>query len=581
MRPLFSGEPTVRWSDTLIPTLRDDPQEAEITSHMLMLRAGLMRRISGSGGLYTFLPLGLRALRKVENIVREEMDRAGALEVLMPAAQPRELWDRSGRYEVMGDLMFHILDRQKREMVLGPTHEEVITDLAVREISSYRQLPKTFYQIQTKFRDEIRPRFGLMRAKEFLMKDAYSFDVSWDDADRSYQAMYDAYVRIFQRCGLRTCVVEADTGAIGGHWSHEFMVPSDSGEDGIIECGACDYAANLEKAERAVAEPEGSAETAQAPHIEEIATPGKSTIEDVSQFLDCAPEALLKTLIYVVDGKTVALLCAGDRDINESKARHALDAGVIELADEETIRKATGAPVGFAGPVGLDIPVYADIGLRGSADNVTGANKDDTHIRHVVLERDATVTAYADLCFDRTGDTCPRCAGTLSERRGIEVGHVFKLGTKYSESFGARFLDLNGKEELLVMGCYGIGVSRTLQAIVEQSNDDRGIVWPMAVAPYRVAVLALNPNDDESLAAARRLCAELDTRGIDAILDDRDDRAGVKFNDADLIGFPVRIVVSRRSVAAGNVEMKLRDSADKEDVPLSEVVDRLETLCRV
>ncbi|MBM4142500.1 MAG: proline--tRNA ligase [Lentisphaerae bacterium] len=566
----------MRWSDTLIPTLRDAPQEAEIPSHKLMLRAGLMRRLAG--GLYTFLPLGLRALRKLEAIVREEMDRAGALEVLMPAAQPRELWDRSGRYAVMGELMYHVTDRQKREMVLGPTHEEVITDLASREISSYRQLPKTFYQIQTKFRDEIRPRFGLMRAREFIMKDAYSFDTAWDAADRSYQAMYDAYARIFARCGLRTRVVEADTGAMGGKWSHEFMVPSEFGEDGIVECEACGYAANLERAERAAPafdRPGGGG----APPPEEVATPGRSTIEDVSQFLGCAPERLIKTIIYVVDGKTVAVCCAGDREVNESKLRRALEASVVEMADEAAIRRVTGARVGFAGPWGLSIPVYADLGLDGAADYAAGANRDDAHLRHVVLDRDARIAARHDLCVARGGDPCPRCSGALRERRGIEVGHVFKLGTKYSDSFGATFLDEAGAARPLVMGCYGIGVTRTLQAVVEQCRDDKGIIWPLSVAPYRVALLVLNPGDGGAGEAAGRLAADLEARGIDVLLDDRDERAGVKFNDADLLGLPLRVVVSARGLAAGKIEIKPRAGKEVAQAPLEGAADRIAAMC--
>ena len=580
------GGLTMRWSETLIPTLREDPQDAEIVSHTLMLRAGLIRKLAG--GLYTFLPLGLRALRNVERIVREEMDRAGALELLMPALQPREIWDQSGRYEVMGDTMFRLRDRQDREMVLGPTHEEVITDLAAREISSYRQLPKTFYQIQTKFRDEIRPRFGLMRAKEFIMKDAYSFDAGMDEANQSYQAMYDAYTRIFERCGLRFKVVEADTGAIGGKWSHEFMVLADTGEDGLVECVSCSYAANLERAERAFPAGEGENNPAAiggetAP--KEVATPGRKSIEAVSAFLGCAPDRLIKTLIYLIRPNApasgasgdapdvpVAVILPGDRDVNEAKLARKLDAARVALADDATIARLTGAPVGFAGPIGLRIPVYADTSLKGSKDAVTGANKADTHLRHVCLARDANVTAYEDVCVVKDGDGCPRCRGALREKRGIEVGHVFKLGTKYSTRFDASYLDVGGQKQTLVMGCYGIGVTRTLQAIVEQSHDANGIIWPMEVAPYRVAVLSLNPAQPDCCRAVDGLIQGLGQLGIDVLLDDRDERPGVKFKDADLLGFPIRVVIGERSLAQQSVEVKRRTEAKGTLVLLGEVV---------
>ncbi|MEI6148958.1 MAG: proline--tRNA ligase, partial [bacterium] len=471
----------MRWTQTLISTLRDAPQDAEIPSHKLMIRASLILKLGG--GLYTFLPLGLKALRKVERIVREEMDRAGALEVLMPALQPREIWDQSGRYEVLREGMFKIRDRQDREMVLGPTHEEVITDLAARQINSYRQLPKTFYQIQTKFRDEIRPRFGLMRAKEFSMKDAYSFDVSWEAADASYQAMYDAYVRIFARCGLSTKVVEADTGAMGGNFSHEFMVLADAGEDGLAECEGCTYAANLERAERAT--PRRDPEPSSRP-LEAVATPGKRTIEDVSAFLKLPPDRLIKTLIYLAGGKPVAVLVPGDRDLNEHKLARALGGVSLQMADDQTIAQVTGAPVGFAGPIGLKIPVYADLDLKTPRVSAVGANQADTHFINVLLSRDAAGPEFYDLVIVREGDACPRCGARLREKRGIEVGHVFKLGTKYSKTFDAGYLDADGNRQISVMGCYGIGVTRTLQAIIEQRYDANGIVWPMSVAPYQV-----------------------------------------------------------------------------------------------
>ena len=556
----------MRWTKQLIPPMREVPQEAEIPSHQLLLRAGLIRRLAG--GLYTFLPLGLRALRKVERIVREEMDRAGALEVLMPAMHPQELWQKTGRFDVMGPVMFHVEDRQGRGMVLGPTHEEVITDLAQHEINSYRQLPKTFYQIQTKFRDEIRPRFGLMRAKEFIMKDAYSFDASWEGVDASYRAMYEAYRRIFRRCGLRTKVVEADTGAMGGASSHEFMVLADAGEDGIVECDRCEYAANLERAEGRLAAP--FAAPAESLPAREVATPGRRTIEEVAAFLQVEPRLLIKTLIYRADGKTVAVLAPGDREINEIKLKRALKCAELELADEGTIRQATGAPVGFAGPAGLAIPILADEKLRGYAGAVAGANKADAHLVDVDLARDAVVTAWADVTMAKGGDRCPRCEGTLSEKRGIEVGHVFKLGTKYSEALNAYYLDAEGQQQPAIMGCYGIGVSRTMQSVVEQSYDKNGIVWPASIAPYSIEVLCINMGDAACVAAAEQLYGELQAAEVDVLYDDRDERPGVKFKDADLVGIPLRISAGERSLAKGVLELKFRATGEMREVPPAE-----------
>ncbi len=557
----------MRWTNQWVPTLRETPLEAEIPSHQLLLRAGLIRRLGA--GLYSFLPLGVRALRKVERIVREEMDRAGALEMLMPAMQPRELWEKTDRVSAMGPVMFQLEDRQQRPIVLGPTHEEVVTFHA-SEINSYRQLPRTFYQIQTKFRDEIRPRFGLMRAKEFIMKDAYSFDADAAGLDASYQAMYEAYVRIFRRCGLRTKPVEADTGAIGGTSSHEFMVLTDAGEDGIVECEACAYAANLERAESRA--PEAPAAAAACPPPAAVPTPGARTIEEVSAFLKVEPARLIKTLIYVADGKPVAVLANGHREINEIKLRRALGAADLALADEDTIREVTGAPVGFAGPVGLSLPIYADEKLRGLTDGVTGANAADTHLLHVDLARDARIAAFADVTNAREGDGCPRCAGALRLKRGVEVGHVFKLGTKYSAALGAEFLDAEGKRHPAIMGCYGIGVSRTLQAVVEQSHDDNGIVWPVSVAPYEVELLCLNVKDPASREASEKLYALLCAAGVETLYDDRDERPGVKFKDADLIGLPLRISIGERSLAKGMVECKERATGRVFEVPPAEAM---------
>ncbi len=565
------------WSKQLIPTLREVPQEAEIPSHKLMLRAGLIRKLAG--GLYTFLPLGFRSLRKVEAIVREEMDRAGALEILMPALHPQEIWENTGRFEVLKDVMFKIRDRQERQMVLGPTHEEIVTDLVSREVKSYRQLPVNLYQIQTKFRDEIRPRFGLMRAKEFIMKDAYSFDTGWDEAGVSYQAMYDAYQRIFKRCGLRTKIVEADTGAMGGSSSHEFMVLADAGEDGIVECNACSYAANLERAESVLRAPVAAFDNAdKKPEV--VSTPNQRTIAEVSAFFQSPPARLIKTLIYVADDQPVAVLVPGDRDVNEIKLNRALGAKTLALADDATIERATGAPVGFAGPVGLTIPVYADVKLQGYKGAITGANRKDAHLVNVDLERDAHVAKYVDVTLAKGGDGCPRCAGgTLQEKRGIEVGHVFKLGTKYSEKLGATYLDAEGKQHPAVMGCYGIGVTRTLQAVIEQSHDDDGIIWPPAVAPYSVEVLVINAQHAESLRVAGEVTAALENAGIDVLFDDRDERPGVKFKDADLLGIPIRINVGERSLAKGGVEIKLRKTKEMRTAPVADVVSVVQA-CR-
>lgn len=556
------------WSRTHIPTLKEVPQDAEIPSHQLMLRAGLIRRLGS--GLYTYLPLGFRALRKVEAIVREEMDRAGALEVLMPAMHPREIWDRTGRYESLKNVMFRIRDRQDREMVLGPTHEEIITDLVAREISSYKQLPCNFYQIQTKFRDEIRPRFGLMRGKEFMMKDAYSFDVSSEAADESYAKMYAAYVNIFRRCGLHAMPVEADTGDMGGSSSHEFMVPCDSGEDAILEADDGSYAANLERAEGFCDLPNVFPE-ADAP-LMEVATPGVGKIDGVAALLNVAPRQLVKTVIYLADGEPVAVLLPGDREINEIKLRKILNADELVLADPETIRKVTGADVGFAGPVGLQIPLYADRTLEGLRGGVAGANKTDAHLLHVDLARDTNLENFYDIAFAKVGDLAPNRVGRFVEKRGVEVGHVFKLGTKYSVALGANFLDENGKSHPMIMGCYGIGVSRTLQAVIEQSHDGNGIIWPASVAPYTVLVTVLSPKDPASMQVAADLASALDAQGVDVLVDDRAERPGFKFKDADLLGFPLRVTVGERGLAKGVVEVKARTADNFEEVPADAVL---------
>ena len=570
----------MKWTKSLIQTLREDPGDAEIDSHKLMVRAGLMKKVAG--GLYTYLPLGMRALNKVQRIVREEMDRAGAQEIVMPILQPAELWKTSGRWESMGPGMFRLKDRATHDYALSPTAEEMVTDVVRSVVSSYRQLPLTVYQIQWKFRDEIRPRFGLMRSKEFLMKDAYSFDTSLEAADASYMAMFNAYKRIFERCGLKAYPVEADTGDIGGKFSHEFHVLADAGEDGIAFCDACGYAANLEKAERKVA-PRNDAACGE---MEVIPTPGAKSIEQVSKFMGVPGSAFVKSLIYSADGKPVMVCVPGDRGINELKLKHFLGAKKVELADYETVLKVTGAQPGSVGPVassfssassGSSLRIVADQSLRGARGVIVGANKDDHHIKNVDLERDTKISDYADLVIVRDGDICAKCGKPLIIKRGIEVGHVFKLGTKYTDAFKAVYKTDELKEQVMVMGCYGIGVSRTVQAVIEQSHDKDGIIWPAAVAPFRVVIENLDPKVDEVNKIVNELELQLETSGIDVIVDDREERPGVKFKDADLIGFPVRVVVGAKGLANGGVEVKRR-SDDKSKMKVVSVAEALEAI---
>jgi prolyl-tRNA synthetase len=551
----------MRWTQALIPTLREAPADAEIASHQLLLRAGLIRKLAS--GVYTFLPLGLRALRKIENIVREEMDRSGALEVLMPALQPPEIWQASGRYETASAVLFKVRDSAKREWVLSATAEEVITTLAAGEINSYRQLPKNFYQISLKFRDEIRPRFGLMRAKEFIMKDAYSFDTTDEGAMASYKKMFDAYTRIFARCGLQAFPVEADTGVIGGNYSHEFMIPAATGENEVAYCEACGYAANIEKATSGI--PATAAREA-GPAPEKFATPGVVTIEALSKAPYSVPaNRQIKTLVYIADSQPVIILIRGDDQLNETKLMARTGAVAARPATVEEIIPLLGAKPGSLGAVvkvPADVKVFADVRLRGANGMTTGANEDGFHLNNVSIERDIKVTQWFDLRTVTAGEPCAKCAKALKIRRAIEVGHVFKLGTKYSEKLNATFLDESGARKHSVMGCYGIGVTRTLQAVVEQSHDKDGIVWPLAVAPYTVCItpLAVAPGSPV-MALAEKIYAELSARGVDVILDDRDDRPGVKFKDSELVGFPIRVGIGEKSLAKGEVELKPRSGA--------------------
>ncbi len=548
----------MRWSQTFIPTLKETPAEAEIVSHQLLLRAGLVRKLSG--GLYTFLPLGVRVLRKVERVVREEMDRAGALEVLMPALQPPEIWQQSGRYETASEVLFKVRDRARKEWLLGPTHEEVITTLVAGEINSYRQLPRNFYQIQTKFRDEIRPRFGLMRAREFVMKDAYSFDATEEGAQASYQRMYDAYVRIFERCGLKAMPVEADTGVMGGKFSHEFMVPAEAGENEVVHCAGCGYAANLEKAESA--RPGASwNENETGVAVELMPTPGVQTIDDLTRAPYGVPaNRQIKTLVFMAEGRPVLLLLRGDHALNEAKLAGVLGTTQFRPAEPEEIFAALGAHPGSLGAVGVSgIPVRADRALEGALGMTTGANRDGHHLRNVMIGRDIAVTGWADLRRVEAGEACLRCGHPLSVRRAIEVGHVFKLGTKYSEALRALVLDESGRQHPAIMGCYGIGVTRTLQAVIEQSHDADGIVWPKSIAPYTVCITPLNVTvGGPILSLAERIHDALEQAGVDVLLDDRNERPGVKFKDSELVGFPLRVGIGEKSLARGEVELKPR-----------------------
>ena len=555
----------MHWSKLYIPTLKEAPADAEVISHQLLVRAGMIRKLSA--GIYSYLPLGLKAISKVANIVREEMDKASAQEVLLPAVQPADLWIESGRWEHYGKELLRFKDRHNRESCLGPTHEEVITDLIRGEVRSYRQLPFTLYQIQTKFRDEIRPRFGLMRGREFIMKDAYSFDFTDAGADTSYRAMYDAYERIFSRLALKFRAVEADSGSIGGSFSHEFMVLAQTGEDTVVACNKCSYAANLERAETKKLPP---IKQDPPPAVEEVFTPALHTVEDISTFLKVEPSKVIKTILLDADGKAVAALVRGDRELNLIKVKNHLDAQDVRMATKEEVEEWSKAPLGFAGPVGLKLPtILADYELAVSEGWVVGANKGDTHLINVSLARDTAVTVYADLRNADEDDPCPYCSGTIKTMRGIEVGHVFKLGTKYSKAMNANFVDESGAEQPIIMGCYGIGVTRVVASSIEQNHDERGILFPPPIAPYAVLLANLDIKDADSCQEAERLYKSLQDMNVEVLLDDRDERAGIKFNDADLIGLPMQIIIGKKSLANGVVEAKNRKTGEKTTLPLN------------
>jgi len=583
----------MKWTKLMIQTLRENPGDAEIDSHKLLVRASLVKKLAG--GLYTYLPLGMRSLNKVAKIVREEMDRAGAQEIVMPILQPAEFWKTSGRWDSMGPGMFRLKDRGQHDAALSPTAEEVVTEVVRGVVNSYRQLPVTVYQIQWKFRDEIRPRFGLMRSKEFLMKDAYSFDTSLEAADASYMAMFEAYKRVFARCGLKAYPVEADTGDIGGKFSHEFHVLAEAGEDGIAFCDGCGYAANLEKAERAVGTQgfgasDPNAQTPFDPQAlpEEVHTPNAKTIDEVSKFMGVPGSAFVKSLIYAADGKPVMVCVPGDRDVNDVKLKHFLGAKKVELADFDTVLKASGANAGSVGPVkpaDASLRIVADIALKGAKGCIVGANKDDYHLKNVDLARDTKIADgdFADLVIVRDGDICAKCGKPMVIKRGIEVGHVFKLGTKYTDAFNAVYKTDDLKEQVMVMGCYGIGVSRTVQAVIEQSHDKDGIIWPAAVSPFQVVIDLLDPDDASVAQTAADLESALEAKGIDVIVDDRAERPGVKFKDADLIGFTVRVVVGKKGLEKGGVEVKARRDPKEamKIVPPAEAVAAVEALLAV
>lgn len=558
----------MRWSQTFLPTMKETPADAEIPSHQLMLRAGLIRQLMA--GAYTYLPLGLRALKKAEAIVREEMDAAGAIELLMPALQPIDLFERTGRKSAFGNVLINFNIRRGDRTVhlaLGPTHEEVITDLIAKHVSSYRQLPLCLYQIQTKFRNEERPRFGVLRTSEFLMKDAYSFHTSLESLNETYQKMYRAYCRVFARCGLDYLPVEAESGPIGGDASHEFMIPAANGEDQIVFCKKTGYAANLERAETGRQAP-AIAAPADAQPLQKVSTPNVGSIDAVCKFLKCSPQQMVKTLIYVADGKPIGVLLRGDHEANEGKIRRVLEAKELQLADPGTIFEVTGAPVGFAGPVGLKCEFIADHDVPLVANAVTGANEEDMHLTGVNVVRDYALKTTYDLRNAAAGDPSPRGEGTLELVHGIEVGHVFKLGTKYSVSLDAVYDDEKEFRQPMIMGCYGIGVNRIIAGLAETRFDDNGLIWPLAVAPYSVLLCPLGVTDTETMELTERLYAELQANGVDVLLDDRDQRPGFKFKDADLIGIPLRVVIGGKGLKEGLIEVKWRSEPEAKKLPV-------------
>lgn len=569
----------MRWSQTYIPTLREDPSDAELISHKLLLRAGYIRKLAS--GIYIYLPLMQRTIHKFSQIVREEMNRAGAVEITMPVLCPAELWKTSGRYDKIGKEQMRLKDRHQHEMVLCGTHEETITNLVAGELKSYRQLPLNMYQIQVKMRDEIRPRFGLLRGREFIMKDAYSFDADAESFAESYQKMIDAYFAIFKRAGLDVVKVESDTGDMGGEAAHEFMVlvETNAGEEIIVSCDSCDYAANREKAEfkdGASAESDSEMRTSSS-----VDTPGAATIEEVTAFLKVDATRLVKTLLYMADGKPVAALIRGDRDLNEVKLKNAVGAIELEMANPEQVSLYTDAPVGFAGPVGLkNVPIFVDPLVRKMKNFIVGGNEKEKHIIDVNIDRDFKADKVVDLSLACEGDLCPKCDGHLKAKDGIEVANTFMLGTGYSLSLGAKFLDAEGQEHPIIMGSYGVGITRTLQAALEIYYDQYGIIWPKNLAPYLVELVPLKPDSPEQMEAAQKIYSDLEEAGIDVLMDDRSERPGVKFNDADLVGMPMRITIGDKSLKEGKIELKARGEKESEKVPLEEVLSAVKKMAK-
>lgn len=559
----------MKMSNMLVGTLREVPAEAEIESHKLMLRAGLMRKMAA--GIYNYMPLGLKVIENVKNIVREEMNNAGAQEFLASALIPAELWQESGRWDAYGAEMFRLKDRHNRDFCLGPTHEEVFTDIVRNEIKSYKQLPLNLYQIQTKYRDERRPRFGVMRSREFIMKDGYSFDKDQEGLDLAYEKMRKAYVNIFNRCGLDAKAVAADSGAIGGSGSAEFMVKSEVGEDDVVFCTACDYAANIEKAPST---PEHG-EKEELMEVEKVETPAVKSIEDLAKFFECSPKKIAKTLIFQADDKVVAVVLRGDREANEVKIANAIGEVIeLEMASEEAVKEATGAAVGFAGPMGIKVDMLlVDQEVANMYNFIIGANETDMHLKNVNYGRDFE-GIVGDFRNVTIGEKCPECGKEITISRGTEVGHIFKLGTKYSESMGATFIDEDGKAKPFIMGCYGIGVTRTVASIIEQHNDENGIIWPLEVAPYHISVIPANVKNEEQATKAEEIYNELRKMGVEALLDDRKERAGVKFKDSELMGIPMRITVGKM-IGEGQVEFKLRNGGEVETLSIEEVYNRV------
>ncbi|MEE8194772.1 MAG: proline--tRNA ligase [Dehalococcoidales bacterium] len=564
----------MRLSKLFGKTQREIPAEADTVSHRLLLRAGMIRQLAA--GVYSYLPLAWRVLRRIEAIIRDEMNKAGGQELSLPVLQPVEMWQKTGRNLAFGKALFTLCDRKQRQLALGPTHEEVIIELLSHHVQSYRDLPLLLYQIQTKFRDEPRPRGGLMRAREFTMKDLYSFDADGDGLEQSYEKMLAAYRNIYNRCGLPTTIIEADSGAIGGKDSHEFMVIAESGEDEIIYCDSCHYSANVEKAQSV----KGKVDGEKPLPLKEVATPGFYTIEQVSDFLKVPRSGTLKAVFYIADGKLVFVAIRGDLEVNEVKLKNALNCFELRLASEDEVIQA-GVVAGSASPVGLSgIRVVADDSITSGANFVAGANKPDTHLKNVNYPRDFKAELVADIALAGAGHGCPRCDGKLLSRHGIEVGHVFKLGTSLSEKMGAAYIDASGASHPIVMGCYGIGIGRLMAAAIELHHDDKGIIWPLAIAPYQVYLCPLYPENPEVAAAAEKLYAELEAQGIEVLFDDRSDSPGIKFNDADLLGIPLRVTISRRTLEKKSVELKWRSEKQSQLVPISEAVAKIKGLMR-